>query len=372
MPAATIPPAGAPHARLGVVVNPTAGKGRGAHAGRDVLDRLASAGYDVWDLSGHSADLALEHARRAVADGLDALVVVGGDGMVHLGAQAVAGTGIPLGIVAVGTGNDFATTLHLPVGEPADALDALLDALVHGARGTHAVDAIEVTGAGLTHRRPPRPGAAPSRWVAGAVSAGLDAAVNERANAMLHPKGSARYVVAALLEILAYRAWRYRLTFEHVQGDRAELDAVCSLPGMTELGPEPDGDGHRLTWQAAGALVTASNGSTIGGGIPVAPEAAIDDGVMDVVLAGDVGRAGASTLFPKLLAGKHLGDRRVRTVRARAVLIEPGTPDTTAGSPGDGPGRLPSAFGDGELLGTLPLRAHLRPGALKVLVPPVG
>jgi diacylglycerol kinase (ATP) len=354
---------GAPLVRLGVVVNPTAGKGRGARVGRDVVDRLVATGHDVWDLSGHSADLALEHARRAVADGLDALVVVGGDGMVHLGVQAVAGTATPLGVVAVGTGNDFATTLGLAVADPAPAVDGLVAALGAAAAGVRAVDVIRVTGSGLSHRRPPQdPDAEPERWVAGAVSAGLDAAVNERANAMLRPKGSARYVVAALREIGAYRAWRYRLTFEHAAADGAELDALLSLPGFTDLGAEPDGDGRRLLWDAAGALVTAANGSTIGGGIPVAPHASVDDGLLDVVLAGDVRRGGASVLFPRMLVGRHLGHPLVRVVRARAVVVEPG----------DGAGHLPSAFGDGEHLGTLPVRAELCAGALKVLVPPVG
>ncbi|ACZ30798.1 diacylglycerol kinase catalytic region [Xylanimonas cellulosilytica DSM 15894] len=363
MPDPTPPPASAVSLRLGVVVNPTAGKGRGARVGRGVVDRLVAAGHDVWDLSGHSADLALEHARRAVTDGLDALVVVGGDGMVHLGVQAVAGTPTPLGIVAVGTGNDFATKLGLPVAEAEPTVTALLTALAAGAAGVRTVDAIEVTGTGLSDRRQPDEDAqVPVRWVAGAVSAGLDAAVNERANAMLRPKGASRYVVAALREIAAYRAWRYRLTFEHVQGDAAEFAAVTSLPGFTDLGAEPDGDGRRLLWDAPGALVTASNGSTIGGGIPVAPEASIDDGLLDVVLAGDVGRGGACVLFPLMLAGRHLGSRRVRVVRARAVVVEPG----------EGAGHLPSAFGDGEHLGTLPVRAELRAGALRVLVPPVG
>ncbi|MCL1871849.1 MAG: diacylglycerol kinase [Promicromonosporaceae bacterium] len=359
MPGTTPHPADpTPLTRLGVVVNPTAGKGRGARVGRDVVDRLVATGHDVYDLSGHTADLALEHARRAVADGLDALVVVGGDGMVHLGVQAVAGTPTPLGIVAVGTGNDFAGKVGLPVGQAHAGVATLLTALEAGAAGVRAVDAIHVTGDGLSHRK--TAGGA-SRWVAGAVSAGLDAAVNERANAMLRPKGSARYVVAALREIAAYRAWQYQLTFEHVDADPAALAALCTLEGMHDDGPEPDGDGRRLRWNAPGALVTAANGSTIGGGIPVAPLADISDGLLDVVLAGDVGRAGASVLFPMILAGgRHLGHDRVRVVRARAVRIDPA----------DGASHLPSAFGDGEHLGTLPLRAELRPGALHVLVPP--
>ncbi|WP_130413110.1 diacylglycerol/lipid kinase family protein [Xylanimonas ulmi] len=356
-PLAPTAPVGAPQ-RLGVVVNPTAGKGRGERVGRDVVDRLAATGHDVWDLSGHSADLALEHTRRGLADGLDALIVVGGDGMVHLGVQAVAGTAIPLGVVAVGTGNDFATTLGLPVREATPALDTLLAALDAGEAGVRAVDAIRVTGDGLSSRKQ---AGESLRWVAGAVSAGLDAAVNERANAMLRPRGEARYVVAALREIAGYRAWHYHLTFEHTQGDDAAIDALRSLPGFTDLGPEADGDGRRLRWDSRGALVTASNGATIGGGIPVAPHAAIDDGLLDIVVAGDVGRGGASVLFPQILAGgRHLGHPLVRVVRARALDIQPGD------------GHIPSAFGDGEHLGALPLRAELVPGALRVLTTRLG
>ena len=346
--------------RLGVVINPTSGKGRGAMVGREVVDRLVATGHDVWDLSGNSADLALEHCRRAVKVGLEALIVVGGDGMVHMGVQAVAGTNVPVGIVAVGTGNDFATKLGLPIAEPAAALSLVMEALDAGDKGLLAVDAIAVTGAGLSRRRrSDDESAEPVRWVAGAVSAGLDAAVNERANAMLRPRGSSRYVIAAVRELAAYRAWQYRIEFEHVQGDAAGIAKILELDGFTDQGPEPDGDGRRLIWESDGALVTAANGSTFGGGIPVAPGASVTDGLMNVVLAGDVGKAGTTTLFPALLRGKHFAHPLVREVVARSVNIAPG-----------GTEHLPSAFGDGEHLGTLPLRAELVRGALKVLIPP--
>ncbi|MCL2594241.1 MAG: diacylglycerol kinase [Promicromonosporaceae bacterium] len=347
-----------PTLRLGVVINPTAGRGRGRRAGPAVLDALAACGHDVWDLSGSTADLGLEHARRAVAEGLDVLVVVGGDGMIHLGLQAVAETGTPLGIVAVGTGNDFASKLGLPTGDTEPCLEALLTALAAGPTTARAVDAIRVTGAGLTCRLVANE---PVRWVAGAVSAGLDAAVNERANAMVRPRGSSRYVVAAFREVAAWDAWDYRLTFEHVCGDEQSIAALTSLAGFTDLGPEADGDGRRLLWDSRGALVTAANGSQIGGGIPVAPSAQIDDGLLDIVIATDVGRKGAIRLFPMLLAGKHLGHKKVRVVRAKAIDLEP--------AERDGQPRIPSAFGDGEHLGALPLRAEVRPGALLVLTP---
>jgi diacylglycerol kinase (ATP) len=245
-----------------------------------------------------------------------------------------------------------------------------------GEAGIRPTDAIRVTGLGLSHATiedlnhngtsvgEPEEHV---RWVAGAVSAGIDAAINERANKMLRPRGSSRYVIAALRELAAYRAWHYKLTFEHVvirqddDGGKQWFGRVLDMPGMTDLGPEPDGDGHRLQWISPGALVTAANAPQIGGGIFVAPKASMDDGLMDIVLAGDVGRSGASVLFPQMLSGgKHIHSNAVRIVRAKALTIESA----------DGAEKLPTCFGDGEHLGTTPLRAELRPHALKILVPP--
>jgi diacylglycerol kinase (ATP) len=364
--------------RLGVVVNPTAGKGRAAHAGAGVLAGLRRAGHDVVDLSGPDADAALARARAAVAGngvpagGVDALVVVGGDGMVHLGVQAVAGTDVPLGIVPVGTGNDFAATLGLPVRDPAAAGAALCRALDAGAAGRRPVDAALVTGPGLADG---------PRWVAGAVSAGLDAAVNARANRLRHPRGSARYTVAAALELLRYRPWSYRLTFDGVADPVAAVAAVGPVPPgvpgarrphdgarpgrvgtVLRLRPGPAGT---ATWTGRAALVTAANGPQIGGGIRVAPAASLDDGLLDVLVATDLSRPGAVAVFPSMFTGGHVRRRKVHVVRARAVTIEPG-PDAWAA----GERALPVAHADGELLGPLPLRVEARARAVQVLVEP--
>lgn len=348
--------------QLGVVVNPTAGKGRGAKVGDAVINRLHDSGHNVWNLSGRSADLALEHVKRAQVNGLDALVVVGGDGMVHLGIQAVAGTDTPLGVVPMGTGNDFATAIGLPVAEPTKAVNNLLAALDAGPDGVKAYDAIRACGTGLN---PPynKPFGDPDhgRWVAGAVSAGLDAAVNARANAMLRPKGSSRYILAALAELAVYKSWPYLIDIEQVVNERAELAHILDFIGMHDLGPDPSGNGRRLQWHSSGALVTAANSPIIGGGIVVAPNASVTDGYMDLVLAGDIGKAGAAKMFPEMMAGgKHANSKDVRIVRCRAVTIQPG----------QGTVHLPAAYADGEFLGTLPLHAELRPGALKILVAP--
>ena len=343
-----------------MIVNPTAGKGRAVHAGRAVLAGLRRAGHDVVDLSGPDADAALAAARAAVdgtggrPDGpaapaaaavdvpVDALVVVGGDGMVHLGVQAVAGTGVPLGIVPVGTGNDVAATLGLPVRDPAAAGAALCRALDASAAGRRAVDAALVTGPGL---------AGGPRWVAGAVSAGLDAAVNARANRLRHPQGRSRYTVAAAAELWRYRPWSYRLTFDGVVDD-----------GGLRLRPGPAGT---ASWTGRAALVTAANGPQFGGGVRVAPHASLEDGLLDVVVATDLSRATAAAVFPTMYAGGHVRHRKVHVVRARAVTVEPGPDAWVAGEP-----PLPVAHADGERLGPLPLRAEVRARAVQVLVAP--
>ncbi|MGE9348965.1 diacylglycerol/lipid kinase family protein [Isoptericola variabilis] len=348
-------------------MNPTAGKGRAAYAGEGVLAGLRRAGHDAVDLSGPDADAALAWARAAVdgtggpADPVDALVVVGGDGMVHLGAQAVAGTDVPLGIVPVGTGNDFAATLGLPVRDPAAAGAALCRALDAGAAGIRRVDAALVTGPGLaagtsagTSVGAAASTAAGPRWVAGAVSAGLDAAVNARANRLRHPRGSARYTVAAAIELVRYRPWSYRLTFDGVAP--ATSDAGAGL----RLRPGPAGT---ATWTGRAALVTAANGPQIGGGIRVAPSASLDDGLLDVLVATDLSKAGALAVFPSMFTGGHVRRRKVHVVRARAVTIEPGPEAWVAGER-----PLPVAHADGERLGGLPLRVEARARALQVLV----
>lgn len=118
--------------RMGVVVNPTAGRGRGDRRGHHLLGAARGRGHDVLDLSADDLEGADRHARQAVVDGLDALVVVGGDGMVHLGVNVVAGTDLPLGIVAAGSGNDIARYMGLPQHDVTAAVAAIERGLESG------------------------------------------------------------------------------------------------------------------------------------------------------------------------------------------------------------------------------------------------
>jgi diacylglycerol kinase (ATP) len=298
-----------------LVINPTARYGLGTPAGRRVHELLRSRGHKVEDLSAATLAQATDRARAAAVQGLDALVVVGGDGMVHLGVNVVAGTGLPLGIVAAGTGNDIARTLALPRGDVEAAVAAVEHGLLDGPR---RVDAVRVGS----------PVHAAHEWYLGVLSCGFDAAINARANEMTWPKGSGRYVRALAAELGRFRPYGYRVTLD---------DTV---------------------WESAGTLVAVANVPWIGGGLKIAPDAVIDDGLLDVVVAGPFTKPGVVKIFPGIYQGKHVGHPAVDVLRSRSVLIEPLT------DLGPVP---PVAFADGERIGPLPLRVTVDPGALSIL-----
>ena len=103
-----------------VAINPNAADGKHVAVGHRVVERLRADGHRVIAVREISFTELERATRAAVSAGSKALIVVGGDGMVSLGINVIAGTKTPLGIVPTGTGNDFARDLDLPVGEPED------------------------------------------------------------------------------------------------------------------------------------------------------------------------------------------------------------------------------------------------------------
>ena len=100
--------------RIALVANPTSGRGRHGGAAHAAITALLTAGHDVIVVQGSSYDESRANATALLEHdgGVDALVVVGGDGTVHLGLDVVATTDVPLGIIAVGTGNDL-SLIHI-------------------------------------------------------------------------------------------------------------------------------------------------------------------------------------------------------------------------------------------------------------------
>lgn len=263
-----------------VLVSPEAGRGTAAGTATDVLDRLRTLGAHVVDLTGADADASARNAHEAVAAGADRLVVLGGDGLVHLALQAVAGTDTVLGVVPVGTGNDFARALS---GVPDDPLEAAATAL--GA--ARPIDAIRIG----------------DRWVASVATAGFSADVNDRANQLRRPKGQSRYTVATVLELPRLR---YRPTQIVVDGEVHQHDAV---------------------------LIAVANTGWFGGGMHICPDAQPDDGLLDVTVVDGVGRLELLWFFRLVFSGNHLSHPKVHTHRGRRIELD--SPELTLWGDGE-------------------------------------
>jgi diacylglycerol kinase (ATP) len=243
-----------PSREIALLTNPTAGKGKGAKVRERALTRLRGAGLTVRDLQGRDASEAVDLARQCVADGVDALVVCGGDGMVHLAVQAVARTTTPLGIVPAGTGNDVARYFDIPRKDP----DAAVDRVIAGATRT-----VDLARSG-------------SRYFVTVLAAGFDAVVNERANRMTWPKGQMRYNIATLAELRVFEPLPYTLQLD---------DRQVSLEAM---------------------LVAVGNGPSFGGGLRITEGAVLDDGLLDVVIIKPISKPDLIRTYPKLFKGTHV------------------------------------------------------------------
>jgi lipid kinase, YegS/Rv2252/BmrU family len=319
---------------VAVLRNPTAGRGRQRGNVAAALRALAEAGHVVKTLDATTRDEAAAATRRAVDDGVDALVVIGGDGTVHIGLQAVAGTGVALGIVPAGTGNDFARSLGVPV-DLAAAGRAIAQALDEGRRTT--VDLARIT-PGLTGEPDGAPGRS-SWWFGAVLAAGFDALVNERANAMRWPKGRRRYDLAVLAELISMDPRHYRVTLDD--------DTVLEQPAC---------------------LVAVGNTPSYGGGLRMCPDADPTDGLLDVIVADPVGRLTLIRLYPSVFRGAHVHHPAVHRFRTRRVTIESRPRPAAARRGPRAAADVIVGYADGERIGPLPLTVTAVPDALHVLV----
>ncbi|WP_309138352.1 diacylglycerol kinase family protein [Paenarthrobacter sp. CM16] len=307
----TPPAAVNPSSKPGVIVmaiNPAASFGRTRHAGDHAAAQFRAAGRDVVVLqAGNYLNLRRLVDQTLAGAAVAALVVVGGDGMVHLGVNALAGGEVPLGIVPSGTGNDVARLLGLPLHDTPAACRLILGAMASGGR---RIDAGRVTADGQ------------STFFVGVLSAGFDAAVNERANSWRWPRGKSRYNLAMLKELGSFRRIDYVVTADNV------------------------------TWRQPALLISVANGQYIGGGMRITPDASPDDGLLDLFVVKPLSRMRFLMVFPKVFAGKHTSHAAVEIQRVRTVRLE---------------AEGVVAYADGERIGSLPVDVHVVPNALRVL-----
>ncbi len=292
--------------RIGVLINPASGAGRARKHSSLVLRGLRSRGDHLLVIEGESAHDAERRLADAMTQGLDTLVAVGGDGTVHMALQAVVGTDTALGIVPLGTGNDAAASVGLAANRPADAVATILA----GHARTFDVGRVEAADGTIRH-------------FLCVLSTGFDSSVNERANAMTWPSGTALYVRAMLAELRTFRPLSYRTTL----------------------------DGQEL--EGAGMVVSIGNGPSFGGGMQVCHGADLHDGELDLVWVHALSRFELLRVFPRIYTGSHLSHPAVETRRVRsAVLASPGQ----------------VAYADGERIGPLPITVQAVPDGVRLIV----
>jgi diacylglycerol kinase (ATP) len=260
---------------LFVIHNPVAGRGKGAQAWRRIEPQLVRSGVRYEAARTEAPRHAETLAERAAQDGWDAVVAVGGDGTVQ---QAAAGLlraaggepTLPLGIIGVGSGNDFIKMINGHRRRPADAVEHLLTA------------------------EPKRfdVGRIGNRYFTNGVGAGFDAQVAIQASRIRRLRGMALYGWALLRVLRNLRAPRIQLT----------LDGNLVLD-------------RKLT------LVTVGNGACHGGGFWICPDARPDDGLFDVCIADELSRARLLQVIPRVMRGTHVRLPEVEILRARHVLI---------------------------------------------------
>lgn len=305
---------------FGVVVNPTSALGRGRRVARRVLAAFANAGVAAVEISGPDAEGCRDAVRSACAAGLRGLVLVGGDGLIGLVLQLPEARALPIGVVPAGSGNDFARQFGLR-GHPRSAVRRILSVESTPRSVDLGVVALPAEPASSSDGR------TREHWFAGGLSIGFDAAINRRANALRLPLGPLRYHLALLIELAVLRSRPFTVSTETATG-------------------------RHETRSFDGLLATAMNIRAIGGGIPLAPGASADDGLLDLVEVNHGTKLRILSVLGVLARGRHERLPEVRITRVRRARIEAGDE---------------VAYADGERVGRSPFEVRVAPAALTLL-----
>lgn len=291
---------------LGVLVNPAANRGRGNLVGDQVFELLQRAGIPAINLTSESALQAREKSQLAIsAQEISGVIAVGGDGTTQLGVNICVPNQIPLGIVPAGSGNDQARELNIKLGDPAAAVENIIDSLAAPRR----VDVMKVV---TTDRE---------FWSFGSVSGGFDAMCANTANNLKWPKGSNSYIAAMLIELPRFKPIEYSIT---VDGEHRKIRAM---------------------------LCGVANVKNFGGGMRISPASEVTDGELEVFILHEVSRPRLLKIFPTVYKGEHTRFPEVEIFKAKSIRIE------NDGYP---------LSADGELIGKAPFGVEIHPGGLQV------
>jgi YegS/Rv2252/BmrU family lipid kinase len=285
-----------------LIVNPVAGGGRPARALPGVEAALRARGleyrFEYTKSLSHARELALEAAGAG-----EVAVAFGGDGLIGAVAGALKHSDGVVGVLPGGRGNDLCRVLGIPL-KPVAACEVLASGVV----------------------RPLDLGEAGGRTFAGIASCGFDSVVNRIANETTFVRGSPVYGYALLRALPGWKAAGFEVTLD-------------------------GGDVRRFN----GYSVAAANSRQFGGGMRLAPDASLTDGLLDVVIIEDMPKLRFLRLAPTVFSGRHLRYHEVDVLRGREVRIGATAPFTL--------------YADGEAIAELPVTVRVLPAAVEMIVP---
>lgn len=294
-----------------VFVNRAAGGGRARKCVPELQKTFHEAGVPAEFIFTESAEHLASHANDAIKNGIRLLVAFGGDGTFQGLVNAAHGADVVLGILPGGGGNDLASALQLPR-DPVEAARTILNGKpiamdVALARAVDGRERIYVGGGGL----------------------GIDAEAARYASTTFRSfPGRSRYIASALRALATYKRSDVRAEFPESDLPPIEMNTVVTV---------------------------VLNTPTYGAGIRLAPEALINDGMLDLAIVEGMSRVSVLRLLPGLMKDGELRTERIRRRRARKIRLVTNEPRMF--------------HGDGEILGATPVEIEALAGAVRVLAP---
>ena len=275
-----------------LVANESAGKGKALQLATQFTDLLSQANQKFTLIIETSFEKTVEKLKTELStNSYNKVIAVGGDGLVNLCIQHLAQSGIALGVIPAGTGNDFARA----VGVNKMSMTQVFNLYTR-------TDPVKID---LGHVK----SSTNEMWFVQVLSTGFDAEVNSRANKIKWPRGKSKYTIATVRTLARFKPINYKIDIDSRKFDQSAM------------------------------LFTVANGETYGGGMRICPGASNSDGIFEILLVRPVSRFVLLTIFPKVFKGNHISHRKIDTYRAKVVKISAPT----------------SAYADGEYVAHLPI-----------------
>ena len=251
-----------------VLINQLARRGKGAKASSLIFQCLEELDVGYALVPGETLPEVKHNLRELIEQGAERVIVAGGDGIIHHAIQSIATTETVLGIIPIGTGNDFCRALTIPT-DVEKAVRASLEE-------SRLIDLLKVN----------------DRWVASVMTFGFSSDVNVRAERMRWPTGPSRYTVSTLASLRSLSSKLVNFSIDDVPFERD-----VSL------------------WNVA-------NTSDFGGGMKIAPSANPFDGIASLTLVSKVGRFELLRFFRRVFSGSHMSHPKVEGLEGKRIVLE--------------------------------------------------